>query len=196
MTSEAKKIRLFVGTFLPPEDQQRIAKWSELDTRLGEFWHRKIRWSKPEKLHMTWAFLGLHEPAIVDEVNTVLDERLQGQSSVSITYEKPTFWSSPVDANLMVLTPNTVSNDFTALAEKVRKSMMPFMEKQEHKFRPHLTVMRFSSTRRDKMRFTIPDWFDLSGVLPLTHKLEEISLIQSHMGQDRYEALRTWKLTN
>ena len=64
--------RLFIGTFLEPTEQERFASLPIINEHLEAKWQRKPRWVKPDKLHVTWLFLGSIEKELVDKVQTAL----------------------------------------------------------------------------------------------------------------------------
>lgn len=81
--SEKNTRRLFLGTFLTPEDQSRIVDGKRTLEPLLAQWNCKLRWVKPEKLHMTWLFMG--------------DCDLETENAIIATIEKMVACSSPTD---------------------------------------------------------------------------------------------------
>jgi len=193
--SESKKLRLFVGTFLGEEERTRLAELADKHgERLSLEWDRKVRWVKPEKLHITWIFLGEHEETVVDPVLTRLGALLKGQEPFSLSYELPVFWPSPRKARMCALVPGTVSDEVSSLGSKVRRALREFTEKEEKKFRPHLTLFRLGQA--NKQRMEIPDWMEMDRILPIRHDIRSINLIQSHLGSenDAYESVAAFQL--
>jgi RNA 2',3'-cyclic 3'-phosphodiesterase len=145
------KRRLFVGTFLPKSDQDSLGELQEHSEKLAAEWQRKLRWVRPEKLHLTWVFLGSVDEDYIPEIQSKLTALLAEQPPLDVVYSKPTFWPGPKHARTFVLTPDTVSDEVMNLADRIKRDMKPYAEKIEPKYRPHITVMRFDGNTRGRL---------------------------------------------
>lgn len=194
--------RLFIGTFLSEEDRQRLKEARQkLEPILLQQWNCKLRWVRPEKLHMTWLFLGDcdldTENAICQQLSQIsLDNSLAKEDSI-ISFKKFDFFPSRAKRSLMALLPNTVPGGFGTLAKKVRKQLLKFCEnKESEELRPHLTIFRFD--RSDHRKHEFPAQLDLSSLPPINLDVSSLSLIHSHHGSSKedYQILNSYKLSS
>jgi 2'-5' RNA ligase len=171
--------RLFVGTFLPENDRAALLVDAESDERLSALWNRKIRWVRPDKLHLTWLFLGKVDDALVPELQLKVAEIFRDASPMDLHYSKPTLWPSARNARVFVLEPETVPDQLMQLAERCRKELKPYAEKIDLKYRPHITLARMDSSSHK--RIAVPDWFPPLKHLPLHHHIDRVDIIESHL---------------
>ena len=189
------KRRLFVGTFLPEADKQRLGALKEHGERLGAEWKRKLRFVREDKLHLTWLFLGYVEEQSIDEIKQRLGVLVKGQGPFHLDYTKGVFWPNARFPGMLVLVPDAVPPAVAEFAALVKKELKEFLQKDEHRgYRPHITLIRMDSGPR--MRMDIPEWFPLSERLPIHHSIKQVDLIESHMGhgKDSYESLQSYPL--
>ena len=84
--------RLFIGTFLSPNQQDKLGHLQDYGQRLESCWQRKIRWIKTKKLHLTWVFLGEQNQENIPELVALLSNTLRKKQAMSINYEQVEFW--------------------------------------------------------------------------------------------------------
>lgn len=187
------KRRLFVGTFLPEAQRGALVPDAESAARLAEEWGRKIRWVRPDKLHLTWVFLGDVEDAVRPEVEAKLSQLLESVAPLQLTYSSMTLWPHARKAKTFVVVPGVVAPQLMQLAERLKSEMRPYADRLEIKYRPHITLARMDP---DAGRIDIPEWFPLRTTLPITHVIDRIDLIESHLhGSKDYESIAHWKLS-
>lgn len=187
--------RLFVGTFLSDADKSHVGELKAYDERLSSFWNKKIRWVRQDKLHLTWLFLGDVDVERIDEVDLLLREILQKQPPINLTYSKSLFWPNSRYAKHFVLVPPEVPENVANLAKVIKQKLRLFIEHEEKgDYRPHITLARFD--RSVARPLTIPDWFPLQNALPIQHDINQIDLIESHIGavQDSYVPIKSYLL--
>lgn len=176
--------RLFIGTMLPVEDAEKIAEMRQsIEPKLLQWWDCELRWVRPDKLHITWLFLGNCDEASEKKIKEELPKLLDQQSKLQITYEDFTMFGSKGRPNAVVLLPKQLDSAVLELGKRLRDSLDKYREKEdEHKFNPHLTLFRFP--RDTKKDYRIEDGLDISKYVPLQQKIEKLSLIESHTGND------------
>lgn len=190
--------RLFVGTFLSQEERQRLKEAREkLEPLLLQEWNCKLRWVRPEKLHMTWLFLGdcdsSSEEGVSDTLSQFTQENALVKEDATIIFDQFDFFPNQAKRSLMALLPNTVPNGFSTLAKSLRNQLLKFCQKREsEELRPHLTIFRFDRT--DHRKYSLPRAIDLSGIAPIDLDVSSFSLIHSHHGssQEDYQILKTY----
>lgn len=194
--------RLFVGTFLSAEQQTTLGTLSDCRSKLSEAWHRKLRFVRAEKLHLTWLFLGNVAKTEIPNVISELTPLLSEQEALQVKFDQIEFWPNAKKTHVIVLTASHIPNEVAELANRINHSLGKFMtqtSKQESRreiFRPHITIIRLDPNFSDKTSLTIPDWLPLNQLLPLVHEIKNISLIESHLGAgtDDYQVLQNFPL--
>ncbi len=191
--SSPGKKRLFLGTLLPQFHTQSLEELKLWDARLTEAWSRKLRWVAGEKLHLTWLFLGLVEEALIPEVKSITDELLLNQPLLGLSYSKPALWPHPKQARHFVLVPDSIPDEITDLAGRFSKALHSYAERPETKpYSPHITVLRIDAGHG---ALSVPDWLGLDQKLPMRHEIDQIDLIESHLGGTKqYQSLFSWPL--
>ena len=203
MASQPSLNRLFVGTFLSFDQQQRLAGLKDVHDRLSNTWDMKLRWVWAAKLHVTWLFIG----SVAESGMLVVKERLAKvmaeYSCLQFNYDQSEFWPSPTKARQLVLTPSVIPSSASALAKDIRRELGEFVAQNDHHgFRPHITVLRLERRansnrgRQTNQPLELPSWFDLKACLPIAHNVESVSLIESHLGSqnDGYQTLECFLL--
>lgn len=188
--------RLFVGTFLSDEDKNRIKQArSHFDDVLSSSWNAKLRWVKPEKLHMTWLFIGECNPDEEREIKTSLSLLAKSLPSSHIKFEQIDFFPSKAKRQLMALLPARIDPGVIHIASSIHQELEAFCKKDQKKaYRPHITLFRFA--RDDQRKFEKPHSLPEKAILPMELRLDRLCLISSHLGaeSDEYETLEEYSL--
>lgn len=186
--------RLFVGTFLPEPERHKLLVDPASNERLVELWERRIRWVRPEKLHLTWLFLGSVDEAIVPEIKAKVADIVRDVAPMDLYYSQSTFCPSSRNARTFVLEPETVPDEVKKLGERCRKELKEYVEEDrlEPKYKPHLTLARMD---RGRKRVSLPEWFPPLKHFPLHHHIDRVDLIESHLGASNdYVSIAGWDL--
>lgn len=176
------KKRLFLGTMLPITDAEHLADMRQaIEPTLLEWWNCELRWVRPDKLHITWLFIGdcdaEQEQAILKSMESMELHK------TSLDYAALSLFGESGRSNAGVLLPKEISSTVKELGATLRKNLNQFCHKEEeHPFRPHLTLFRFP--RDNKMDYQIQDGLDISKYIPLHQNINHITLIESHAGPD------------
>jgi 2'-5' RNA ligase len=196
--------RLFIGTFVAQSDQEKIAELQQQNSLLEEKWKRKVRWVKPEKLHMTWLFLGSVGEELIQPVSDMLANLIakelgkeQERRPMTISFEKCEIWPDARKPRQVVLRPEHVDERILNLARTLRNGLLEFYfdqsEKEEARtFRPHVTLLRVERRQQEPQRFTRTanirlKTSDIEGVdaaLPVVLNLDKIALVESSLGKN------------
>lgn len=194
--------RLFIGTFVSESDQQKIATLQQQNQTLEETWERKLRWVKPEKIHMTWIFLGSVSADLVQPISDMLSNLVSKELSkhtsrdpLKIEFDHAEIWPDSRKPRQVVLRPNAVDERILQIAKTLRTGLLEFYFEQSQKeevrtFKPHLTMLRVER-RQESGRFSRgssprPKLSDIKGmdaVTPLVLDLNKIALIESQIGK-------------
>lgn len=190
-----EKRRIFVGTFLAEREKQVLGALREsCDTKLTADWQCKIRWVRPEKLHMTWFFIGDVNSTDLSEISDICRQASANFPASELSFSNTAFWPSARGARMMVLTPEMVPDEVVYLQAAIKKQCAKFAEKMDKRYRPHITLMRFEGVDR-KQRLVLPEDVRIHDQLPVPLIIDSISVIESHLGANgAYEALDTFPL--
>lgn len=189
------KKRIFVGTFLAAREQERLAGLADYQEQLSADWHCKVRLVRPEKLHLTWFFIGSVHEEVMPEISEICRAVATEFPETRLQFQVPTFWPSARGAKMLVLTPEAVPDEVRQLAKTIKGRCARFAEKEDKRYRPHITLMRFDNNE-GKTRLTIPESLSLGDYTPVPLEIMSISIIESHMGPgSSYQSLEDFPLT-
>jgi len=192
MSPDGQVKRLFVGTYLSPQQQESLGTLSERKLELEKDLNCRVRLVKQHKLHLTWLFLGDVEAQRVPEICQKLKTVLLSTKEMSLIYKQMQLWPSVKKARMIVLTPEKVPAEVHNLAAAIFSELAPCVKKIGHReYHPHITLARLQREDFEAASLKIPDWFMHDCCLPITHQIARIELIQSELGKqaDEYQTL-------
>lgn len=166
-------MRLFVATPLPPEAVEAI-----------EHIAAKVRssmpsagWSRPHAYHITWAFLGDHEEAVLEPLEASL-QRLHVLHAVPARIAGAGFFPTISRARVgwLALAPAEELKEIAAATRQaVSEAKVSFDEKP---FVPHLTLVRM---RQPWKRKDLELFIREMGALEATALIDHLSLFRSEL---------------
>lgn len=204
--------RLFVGTFLPENQQSELAGIKEKNQELQEKWEQRVSFVGRGNFHITWLFLGEIEKKRIPRLSKELailvnrvDRKDFAPGPLSIKYDKLELWPSPQIARLGVITSHVVAKEIRLLANSICTGLEPFIERvgKNHKqkdFKPHITVMRLRGAGKRQTNhsriFDVGEMHGFEQLLPFVQSLDHVSLIESDLrsGRPDYTSLTDIKL--
>lgn len=175
--------RLFIGTMLPSPSQARVTELRQsIEGTLSNWWDCKLRWVRPDKLHITLLFLGDCDEEKEAKILSTLDSMAGTLPATYLDYEQFEIFYSHRRPNAAVLLPSKVSPELLSIGKALKSQLAEFGQKQEEEydFRPHLTLFRFP--RDTHKRYKVEGDLDLGAHLPLRQEINQFSLIESHTG--------------
>lgn len=205
-----EKARLFVGTFLDAEPARVISNLKEINAELSTRWRLKARFVPLPKLHLTWLFIGDVERDLVDTVKSDLEntiekwkQNIQNQS-FEIAYDQIEVWSSLKSPRVLVLESTKICPQAESLNSAITEGLGKYCQTSEEnskiqrfkRFRPHLTVCRFSLDSDQKgaghVKRSLTDFETPHDLFPLIHKIGTVSLIESDLnaGPNGYASIQ------
>lgn len=179
-------VRLFAAVVPAPEALAHLDEFLEPRRAAGDF-----RWTRPEQLHLTLAFMADAADHRVDLYVDRLAESLDGLASVGLSLAGAVVF--PNVAQGRVLATGVTGGDevlVTAAARARNAAVACGIEVDGQRFRPHVTIARtggrpteMTSWVRLLETYAGPSW-----------PLESVSVIASHLGEGprrtpRYETL-------
>lgn len=131
-------MRLFIATTFPESVTREIAtRVHALKPKLPP-----ASWVRPESQHLTFAFLGEQDEAIVDKLAPAIEARLKGTPKFTAELRGCGFFPNPRHARVgwVGLMPEEPFMEIAAIARDVARHAGVELDGAE--FRPHLTLMR------------------------------------------------------
>lgn len=152
-------MRLFVA--VAPDDVTRAAAAAIRD-RVRAVAPAAARWGPDSALHVTLAFLGAIDEALVEPLRNALASAVGGIPPFDVSLGRPGAFPSPTRPRVLWI--GVSGGALCGLAAAVRAAMARFpVEPEERPFRPHLTIARMRSPSRaptlaaDLARVEVPD---------------------------------------
>lgn len=184
-------MRLFVAIDLPEEWKRILA---EPEAHIG-WLGRGVHWAEPRGMHLTLKFLGEIEENRLDELGVALRAACSGIVAFSIRLKNTGVFPNPKRPRIY-WAGIEAPRELLELQARVDAAMQTLgFERDEHPFRPHLTLARIKEPiGKDRM----------TGAL-LNFRLEsepttvcEILLMRSHLSREgaHYEAIRRFPLVD
>ena len=140
-------MRAFIAVFPPPEIQAAaIAQALETVQRLGECASDRVRWVRPENVHLTLKFLGNVRKEILGDLCAALEEACAGHAPFDVALVGFGAFPSAQRARILWAGVGVGSDQLRALATDLQDTLAPLgFEREERAFTPHLTLGRLRS---------------------------------------------------
>jgi RNA 2',3'-cyclic 3'-phosphodiesterase len=198
-----EKMRLFVALELPASwtaalGQMQDKMRSQLAEQLGVETPR-LRWTRPEGIHLTLKFLG-ETPALKSAaIDQALRESVEGMRRFSLTLGKAGSFGDRRGPRVLFV---DTAGDLDTLLELARRVDWSLghagFPREQRPFQPHLTLARLPEEIPAAVRQQVADAaLGVRTPRPGPHQFLEVSLMRSHLerGGARYERIRSYKLT-
>ena len=154
-------IRTFIAFEIPQTDSNKLSAHAELIS--GHDKLQQIRWLSKENYHMTLAFLGKVEYALISKLQLKMEKILSYKKSVTFRFSEITpfpFSGTPKIVAALL----EQSDELMELHHKIAKCFRAFGRSLERKrFRPHVTLGRLKFRSRKSLTFQ-PQQIFLEGV--------------------------------
>jgi 2'-5' RNA ligase len=192
-----RALRLFVAIELSPAWLEALAEAQRRLRRLVEgAGGPRLRYVRPEGIHLTLKFLGSVPESRLAAVTVALDAATSDWAPISLVMGRPgAFPQSGSPRVLWAGVEGASAADrerLQRLAERVEARLAAAGFPREDRFQPHLTLARVpDDTGRDQRAFIAAAVARLAAPRPAPLRVDHISLMQSHLGPGgaRYERL-------
>jgi 2'-5' RNA ligase len=135
-------VRAFVAIFPPPELQAAVTGALETVQHLND----KVRWVRPENIHLTLKFLGNVQEETLGNLCAALEETCAGHKPFDIGLVRLGAFPSARRARILWIGVDAGSDQLRALAADLESALIPLgFEREKRAFTPHLTLARVRS---------------------------------------------------
>ena len=169
-------MRLFLGVFPPVEVVARVADLCRELQRLPGMAPGRggPRWVSTEKLHVTLAFLGQQDEALVSQLVEQLGPVLAGLPEFDARLEGLGGFPKPQRARVLWVGLDQGRSEFEHLAASVFEGLGQLgLTIEDGRFHPHLTLARAGNRPLRVPQVTVPD--------PLTFRVRELAIVESEL---------------
>ncbi len=148
--------RIFIASYPDNGFTEKIQAIQANNSHLSELWGRQCVFSKLEKLHLTYLFMGNVDKANLTKIKPTLlalidksqEEFIKGKALLKLDFDRLEFWPSASNPKTMVLRSFKTNETISALQSKIKLALFPFIEPKVRDqalqdFKPHITLARF-----------------------------------------------------
>lgn len=201
-SAAGEKMRLFVALELPANWTQALGEMQDkmkrqLAEQLGEESPR-LRWTRPDGIHLTLKFLGETPGLKSAAVDQALRESVEGIKSFSLTLGKVGSFGDRRGPRVLFVDTDGDLDPLQELARRVDFSLgQAGFPRERRSFQPHLTLTRLPEEVPASLRQRVAEIaLAVRTPRPGPHHFREVSLMRSHLerGGARYERIRSYKL--
>lgn len=186
-------MRLFVAVFPPLAIQTAALAAARAATRRPSGQHPgdRVRWSRPENVHLTLKFLGDVREETLDNLRTTLGEACAGHRSFNVDLIGFGAFPSTRRTRILWAGVGAGSEELRFLAGEIDSALAPLgFGQEERSYTPHLTLGRIRG------RPTSLDF--LPETLQLTFPARRVELVESTLTERGaiYETIEAFPLEN
>jgi len=122
----------------------------------------------PEKIHLTLKFLGDTPVSSLEKIRSVMEEAVKGRSPFSVSVEAFGAFPNFRSPRILWIGSKEGSQEGEVLADALNEGLSPLgFEKEERKFKPHLTLARLRSLKNEKRLAQFVEGYTLPWQEPL-----------------------------
>jgi 2'-5' RNA ligase len=139
-------LRLFVAVDVGEQVQGRVAHMVEKLRRKAP----DAKWVRPEGMHLTLAFLGSTEDALVPPIVTALETAAGQHGSIVLSVEGGGVFGSPNRPRVLWAGISGDIERLRGLQKDIERALVPFgLTPEDRPYSPHLTLARARESRGD-----------------------------------------------
>ncbi len=129
-------MRTFVAVFPPPEVRREALSWARCLPS-----HDRVRWTRPENVHLTLKFLGDVRAEVQDGIRAVLGEVCAEHAPFDAVLAELGAFPSTRRAKILWMGVSAGSDRLRSLAADVDDALAPLgFEREKRPYVPHLTL--------------------------------------------------------
>jgi 2'-5' RNA ligase len=186
--TKEQNLRLFVACELPPEAREALAR---MQADLREKGAGRLRWVRPEGIHLTLKFLGAVAPDLAQRVTDALAASIVEPFTLNLHFDRLGSFGGRMRLRVVWVGLAGDVEELASLAETVEKALGPLRFPHESRpFAAHLTLARVPEDMGIEERSRLADLIAAYKLPPLpSMSISEVALMQSFLllGGARYE---------
>ncbi len=137
---EPEQIRSFIAIELPQNVKNGLAK---LLSELGKTRHPFVKWVNPESIHLTLKFLGNIPFKQVAEINSLMEEAVQGTLPFHLEVSELGAFPNPKRPRVLWVSIKGEIDTLLSLQQNIDSALAPLgFAEEKRPFTPHLTLAR------------------------------------------------------
>lgn len=169
-------MRLFIALIPPPEIREHLSDFLDPRREAGP----DLRWSDPDQLHLTLAFIADHPQAGLDRLTDALAQRCARLAPGAVRLVGGTAFPNPYVARVLALGAEP-EVWLAATARAIRHTAgHAGADVDGGRFRPHLTIARLRRPVEATRWVRILQAYESAGWVA-----DSVALVSSHLGQGR-----------
>jgi 2'-5' RNA ligase len=188
-------LRLFVACELPQEALDALAR---LQADLREKGAGRLRWVRPEGIHLTLKFLGAVAPEMAQRVTDALAASIVEPFTLNLRFDRLGSFGGRMRLRVLWIGLAGDVEELASLAETVENALRPLgFPRENRRFAPHLTLARVPDDMGIEERSRLADLIAAYKLPPLpSMSISEVALMQSFLlpGGARYEQRASFPL--
>jgi len=183
-----RDLRLFVACELPQEARDALAA---VQSDLRAQGTGRLRWVRPEGIHLTLKFLGAVAPEMAERVVDALAKSIVEPFTLNLRFDRLGSFGGRMRLRVLWIGLAGDVDELSSLAEMVETALAPLgFPRESRPFAPHLTLARVPDDMGIEERSRLADLVAAYKLPPLpSMSISEVALMQSFLllGGARYE---------
>jgi 2'-5' RNA ligase len=175
-------LRLFIAVELPPAWTEALA---EVQAALRRRGLERLRWVRPEGIHLTLKFLGNVDERRVPELTAAIERAAAEAAPFALTLGRPGTFGPPSRPRVVWVGTEGEAEALTRLWRAVETQVTPLgFPAEGRRFAPHLTLARVpDETPREAAAAITPavQAVGMARTAPMT--ISEVALMRSELGR-------------
>lgn len=174
----AESIRAFIAAELPAEVKKAAAAAADYLGRKG----LRLRWVRPENMHLTLRFLGDTDRSLVTEVSAAMREAVKGQAPIELSAGGLGAFPNPNNARVVWMGLSGETARLSALAAALEKNLADLgFTPEPRPFAAHLTLGRSRERVDGKQLVRAMEQYSAAKREPAAFTLGRLVLFQSDL---------------
>jgi 2'-5' RNA ligase len=188
MSSSPRSLRLFVAIELPDAQKQALARLQD-STRSAvteRFSDVRVRWTRPESMHLTLKFLGATPPDRLESVVNALAFAVPDPPMFDLSLANAGSFADRRAPQVIISGVSGHTKPLLELVERIESALAAAgWPREKRDFRAHITLARLPEDLSNETRRAIAETasrvkLDSRHTWPVAH----VSLMQSHLGRE------------
>ncbi|HUF54204.1 MAG TPA: RNA 2',3'-cyclic phosphodiesterase [Dehalococcoidia bacterium] len=182
MREAADALRLFVAIELPEEIRDALAE-TQARLKVGEL--ERLRWAKPQNIHITLKFLGETPAGRQQAIEGALAEAVQGVAPFEIRLGKLGKFGGRQNPRVLWVDAAGDTQALSALQNRVQEKLSPLGFSPENRpFSVHLTLARVPEDMQRAVARPINEAIDTVKVPDMEIPVRKVSLMRSELRRE------------